>query len=378
MSAATAHGLDLRTASATLDPERNAETVRRITDLFLRDCERLRDEHVAVFDEVIGMLASRIEAHARAELSERMADVENAPPGLVRRLAHDEILVARPILSRSPRLTDGDLVDVALAMGRNHMIAITERDSLSEAVTDVLIEHGDQVVLHATVRNPRARFSEPGYGRLVSRSRNDEALQVVLGERPDLPLHRLKELVEQAKSTVRQKLVATLGERAAAAVDDAVEAGAAAGYSETVGGLFQRLGPSPSPGDAALRASKGELTESVVFNYALAANASEASAALNLLARLPPAFAERILAEPPDDLLLIVCRSLDFSWETVEALRRLKKPQPGTPPHTGKLRSGYETLNKVTAQRVIRFLRARDPSQGAGGAAGLATMAAVS
>ena len=38
---------------------------------------------------------------------------------------------ARPILSRSPRLTDDDLVDVALAMGRNHMIAITERDSLS-------------------------------------------------------------------------------------------------------------------------------------------------------------------------------------------------------------------------------------------------------
>ncbi len=377
MSAAPANGLDLRSASATLDPERNAETVRRITDLFLRDCERLRDDHVAVFDEVIGMLASRIEAHARAELAERLADVGNAPPGLVRRLACDEILVARPILSRSPRLTDGDLIDVALAMGRNHMIAITERDSLSEAVTDVLVEHGDQVVLHATVRNPRARFSEPGYGRLVSRSRNDEALQVVLGERPDLPLHRLKELIEQAKSAVRQKLVATLGERSAAAVDDAVEAGAAAGYSEAVGGLFQRLGPNPSPGDAAQRAARGTLTETDVFNYALAGNVAEASSALNLLARLPPAFAERILADPPDDLLLIVCRSLDFSWETVEALRRLKKPPPGTPLHTGKLRSGYETLNKVTAQRVIRFLRARDPAQGVGAANGLATMVAA-
>ena len=245
-------------------------------------------------------------------------------------------------------------------------------------VTDVLVEHGDQVVLHATVRNPRARFSEPGYGRLVSRSRNDEALQSVLGERPDLPLHRLKELIEQAKSAVRQKLVATLGDRSAAAVEAAVEAGAAAGYSETVGGLFQRLGPNPSPGDAALRAARGELTESDVFTYALAANVAEASSALNLLARLPPTFAERILVEPPDDLLLIVCRSLDFSWETVEALRRLKKPPHGTPPHTGKLRNGYETLNKVTAQRVIRFLRARDPSQAAAGAASPAPVAASS
>ncbi len=374
MCAAPAHDLDLPSASAALDPERNAETVRRITDLFLRDCERLRDEHVAVFDEVISMLASRIEAHARAELAERLADVENAPPSLIRRLAHDEILVARPILSRSPRLSDDDLVDVAIAMGRNHMIAITERDTLSATVTDVLVEHGDQVVVHATVKNPKANFSEPGFGKLVSRSRNDEALQVVLGERPDLPLHRLKELIEQAKSTVRQRLVATLGERSAAVVDDAVEVGAAAGYSEAVGGLYQRLGPNPSPGDAAQRAARGELGESDVFNYALAGNAAEAGSALNLLAKLPPAFAERILTDPPDDLLLIVCRSLDFSWETVEALRRLKKPPPGTPLHTGKLRSGYETLNKVTAQRVIRFLRARDPGHGTSGSNGLASM----
>lgn len=378
MPAASAPGLDLHSTPASLDPERNAETVRRITDLFLRDCERLRDEHVAVFDEVIGMLASRIEAHARAELAERLADVDNAPPALVRRLAHDEILVARPILSRSRRLSEEDLVDVAMTMGRNHMIAITERDSLSAKVTDVLVEHGDQVVVHATVRNARASFSEPGFGRLLNRSRNDEALQALLGERPDLPLHRLRELVDQAKSTVRKRLLETLGERSAAAVDRAVEAGAASGFSEAVGGLVQRLGTNPSPGDAAQRAARGELGETDVFNYALAGNVAEAGSALNLLARLPPAFTERILGDGPDDLLLIVCRSLDFSWETVEALRRLKQPPPGVPLHAGKLRSGYETLNKVTAQRVIRFLRARDPSQTGGPSAGLAAMVSSS
>jgi len=374
MSAATAPGPVLASAPDPLDPERNAETVRRITDLFLRDCERLRDEHVAVFDEVIGMLAARIEAHARAELSERLADVDNAPPGLVRRLARDEILVARPLLARSRRLSDDDLVDVALTMGRNHMIAITERDALSPAVTDVLVEHGDQVVVHATVRNARARFSEPGFGRLVSRSRNDEALQTLLGDRPDLPLHCLRELVDQAKATVRERLTKALGERSAMAVDRAVEAGAAAGFSETVGGLVRRLGTNPSPGDAAQRAARGELGETDVFNYALAGNTAEAGSALTHLARLSPSFTERLFGDGPDDLLLIACRSLDFSWETVEALRRLKQPPAGVPLHTGKLRSGYETLNKVTAQRVIRFLRARDPAQTGGASSALAAV----
>ncbi|MHB2168278.1 DUF2336 domain-containing protein [Alsobacter sp. R-9] len=374
MPAATVSGFDPRSASATNDPERNAETVRRITDLFLRDCERLRDEHVAVFDEVISMLAARIEAHARAELAERLADLDNAPPGLMRRLARDEILVARPILSRSPRLSDQDLVDVALALGRNHMIAITERDSLSETVTDVLVEHGDQVVLHAAVRNPKARFSDGGYGRLVSRSRHDEALQAMLGERPDLPLHRLKELIEVAKASVRQRLLATLGDRESGAVDAAVEAGAATGLAEAVGALWQTLGPSVPAGDAARKAEAGTLCESDVYTYALSGNVPEAGAALNLLAQVPPPFAEKMLTDPPDDLLLIVCRSLDFSWETVDALRRLKKQPQGVAIHVGKLRNGYETLNRVTAQRVVRFLRARDPGNAISGAPGLGSV----
>ena len=48
--------------------------------------------------------------------------------------------------------------------------AITERETLSETVTDVLVEHGDQVVIHAAARNMHAKFSDRGFGRLVERS----------------------------------------------------------------------------------------------------------------------------------------------------------------------------------------------------------------
>jgi uncharacterized protein (DUF2336 family) len=360
-----AAGLDtheLLRATPTSDGDRNAEAVKRITDLFLRDCERLRDEHVAVFDEVIGMLAARIEAHARAELAERLADVPNAPPNLIRRLARDEILVARPVLARSPRLTDDDLVDVALTRGRNHMIAITERETLSEIVTDVLVEHGDQVVIHAAARNMQARFSDHGFGRLVERSRGDEALQLALGDRPDLPLGRLKDLVGHAKAAARQRLVAALGARSAPLIDEAVENGAARVDADAYHALWNRLGASRPTGEAAERFQRGELCEADVYGFALAGNASEAETALNLLARVPESFGVRVLSEPQDDLLLIVCKSLDFGWDTVEALRRLKVRDSRVLPPAAKLKGSYETLSRVTADRVVRFLRARDPA----------------
>jgi uncharacterized protein (DUF2336 family) len=93
----------------------------------------------------------------------------------LRSLAHDEIVVARPILSRSERLTDDDLMAVAVAKGRDHMLAISERRFLTEPVTDFLVSRGDRVVVHAVAGNPGARFPEGGITKLIDKARADEA-----------------------------------------------------------------------------------------------------------------------------------------------------------------------------------------------------------
>ena len=141
------------------------------------------DDQVSVFDVVIGRLSRAIELRARIELSERLAPVPNAPSGVVRQLALDEIAVARPVLIGSPRLTDQDLVAVSAAKGRDHMLAITERPNLGEPVTDFLILRGGRVVTHAVAANQTARFSRHGMGVLVMRAVQDDALQATLGAR---------------------------------------------------------------------------------------------------------------------------------------------------------------------------------------------------
>src|SRR5512145_1770694 len=89
--------------SGSLD--RCEETLSRVTDLFLHGADRFSEDQVLLFEDVLGFLIQRIETRARAELSTRLALVDNAPIRVVQRLANDdEITVAEPVLTHSARL----------------------------------------------------------------------------------------------------------------------------------------------------------------------------------------------------------------------------------------------------------------------------------
>src|SRR5689334_17768312 len=81
-----------------------AETLRRVTDLFLEDAGRLAPQHVELFDDVLSRLIVEIETEARALLARRLAPVRNAPSRVLGRLARDDdIAVAGPVLLQSER-----------------------------------------------------------------------------------------------------------------------------------------------------------------------------------------------------------------------------------------------------------------------------------
>ena len=128
---------ELEDAIQSGSKDKRVETLRRITDLFVADSDRLSDQQIDVFDDVLGHLIKRIEAKALAELSRRLAPINNAPIDVVRRLARDDnIVVAEPILAVSARLSDNDLIDIANTKTRAHLLAISARPQIGEAVTD--------------------------------------------------------------------------------------------------------------------------------------------------------------------------------------------------------------------------------------------------
>jgi uncharacterized protein (DUF2336 family) len=178
---------------------KRVSTLRQVTDLFLHDAERLSEEQIKVFDGVLCHLAARVETRVKAELGARLAPLEYAPSGVVEQLAwDDEIAVAGTVLAHSSCLATGTLVEIAKAKGQDHLLAISGRTNLPEAVTDVIVDRGERKVIRRLADNASARFSDTGYKRMVAHAEADDELTEILGLRIDLPANFLRDLLQRA------------------------------------------------------------------------------------------------------------------------------------------------------------------------------------
>src|ERR1700724_3050484 len=84
-------------------PQRRHELMRAISAAFFAAPRRSANE-LNLFDEIMDTVLDEVEPLARRELSERIADLDDAPYRTLRRLAPDGIEVAEPVLMRSPAL----------------------------------------------------------------------------------------------------------------------------------------------------------------------------------------------------------------------------------------------------------------------------------
>src|SRR3984885_13927108 len=210
-SAATSESLldELQTTLAHGTVARRVETLRRVTDLFVNGAVDYSDEQIGLFDDVFQCLIYHIETSAKALLANRLAPIDTAPPLTIRALAFDDIIeVAAPVLSRSERLDDDDLIETARSKSQAHLMAISTRRVLSGAVTDVLVLRGNDEVIQSTVNNPGAEFSERGFTRLVSRAEGDDDLATCIGLRPTISRHLYLKLIAKASATVQARLEA--------------------------------------------------------------------------------------------------------------------------------------------------------------------------
>ena len=160
--------------------QRRIDALRRITDLLVGGADQLDDAQIAVFDDVLCHLIQRIETRALADLSLRLTALVHAPREVIRKLArHDEILVAEPVLSQSPQLTDEDLIEIAGDKSQQHLFAIAGRSALPAAVTDVLISRGHRQVRERLAHNSGAQFSAFGFDSLLKSAEGNETLRLV-------------------------------------------------------------------------------------------------------------------------------------------------------------------------------------------------------
>ncbi len=329
----------------------------RITDLFIEGANRYSAGQINLFDEVIAKLVVAIEAKARAKLASRLAPVPNSPSGVIRMLASDDdIEVARPVLTVSERLDEADLVATAYNKSQQHLAAIAERKSLSEAVTEVLVARGDRQVVQSVVKNAGARFSDAGFRMLVKRSTGDDALAMQVGARRDVPRQHFLRLLQDASAAVRSRLAAE-NPQAGSAVETVL--------SEVVGSIrseHRRASRDYAAARAQVEAIHhcGRLGEQEVHGFARERKFEETTIALSLLCGVEIDVVERALLDPGHDLSLILARLAGFSSTTAKAILLLKSTDRGmSAQDLDQALASYTRLQVGTARRVLGFYRTR-------------------
>jgi uncharacterized protein (DUF2336 family) len=337
---------------------RRAEILRRVTDLFVDGATRLSDEEVALFDDVIMRLAVEIEISARALLATRLAPIPNAPPQTIRALAFDDVTeVAAPVLSQSQRLSDSDLVENAKIKGQGHMFAISLRRHLSEAVTDVLVERGDQQVLMSTVKNRGAKLSNAGFSILVQRTEDDEELAVRIAERPEMSPHLFHQLLARASLSVREKLKADHPEHSQA-IDEVVEEVSNRIESDA---LTRSADYCVAPGFENSAPRTNQLDDDKLKKFAAAGAFAEVTSTLAIMADLPSSYVERLMTGRRSDGLLALGRAVGLSWAAVKAILMLRADRRIIlETEIGYCLACYERLKPETAEQIVRFYRERE------------------
>ncbi|UPK35986.1 DUF2336 domain-containing protein [Bradyrhizobium sp. 186] len=339
------------------DPRRRGEVARAIAELFFHDAAKLRPDLVDLFDNLLIDLVPHVELASRVDLAERFSHLNNAPPHLVGQLAREnEIMVASPVLRRSPVLDDAALIEIARLKGQGHLLAMTERPTLSVQVTDVLVERGDRDVVRRAAGNAGATFSPDGYSELIKRAAQDGVLTLKIGQREDLSGEHLKALLNGTLDVIRRRLSTVVNparqvqiKRAMVSIEDAaLPPGPRRDFSaaqRTVLGLHRG----------------GHLGESALLGFAKAHKYEESIAALSAMSGLRLSILDRLIAGDRYDPILILGRMLNLSWPTVRALI-LVWYGPHRAPADADIeaaRMNFTRLMPATAERVVNFWRNR-------------------
>jgi uncharacterized protein (DUF2336 family) len=348
----------LEQAFAQSDMRQRAETLRRLTDLFVTGAETFTGEQIELFDEVMIRLIEEIDVTARAVFGRRMAEVAQAPVRVMRGLALDDAIeVAGPVLRVSERLEDETLIETARTKSQQHLLAISRRKVINEPVTDVLVSRGNRAVAVSTAGNAGARLSDYGYTTLVERAHDDRDLAIAVWVRPEIPRQHLLALFGQASEAVRRRLEAA----------DRAKGGL---LQEVIAQASNRLQTELREGSAVYSVARarviklhraGELDEAHLAAFATAGRFDEATIALSLMAGLSIGMIERAIANQRTEQILVLAKAIGLGWDTAKAILLLQAGTKGTTaPELDRCCETFARLRLDTAQKALQFYRLRE------------------
>jgi uncharacterized protein (DUF2336 family) len=333
-------------------PERRVLMLKRVLHLFLSSAARLNESQVCVFDDVLVRLIERIEAPSLVQLSSMLSASSPAPQQAIRRLAcHKDIAVAAPVLLRSLALSDAALAEIASRLGRQHLLTISCRRTLDEALTDILLKRGDLDVCRALAKNAGAKFSEAGYAAIVATAEPHKDIAELLLLRSDLPPAMLRELLSKATDAVRLALLKSAPPKLRQCIREVLDDIAAHVSKKATEPVVY----SEAYAKIVALNNSGKLTDSVINRFAMRREATNVIASLSVLSGAPIEAIEPLMEEKSCDSLIVACRAARLDWQTALSIIRSRSVPQLTEQERALAKEKFEKLYLSTAQQTIRF-----------------------
>ncbi|MBA5777848.1 DUF2336 domain-containing protein [Stappia sp. F7233] len=302
------------------DTARSNELARHVAMLFSLTSESCSDEQMDIYDSVLTRLSDMVEEEARCFIAERLCKLRRAPESTIRKLATDNIAVARPVLEHSTVLRDTDLEAIARSMTDDHRLAIAARVVLSEPVTDALVEEGSRPVKLKVAENEGAAFSDQGMSSLIDAAKGDEDLQIAIGSRGDLADSQILSLVEIASERVRARLIESDDTVGVSRLPQAARLAAQRMSNEF---WIARYDFETASGRINTLARTEGLTEATLRRFAVEDRFPEVVSGFAFICDIGVEEAKHWMVRVDTDPFLIVAKANGFSTMTVQALLKI-------------------------------------------------------
>jgi uncharacterized protein (DUF2336 family) len=277
---------DVAALMANPSPETQREIAARVAGMFA--AEGFSDSERQAAEDVLRAMLSRTAETVRQALSEHLRMTPILPRDVALALAKDVDSVALPILESSPVLNDTDLIEIVKSANEDRQLAIAKRATVSESVSEALVDRGNVRVVTTLVNNGGARIDEKTLHKVVAAFPDDERVQEGLVKRASLPASVIERLITRLSDTMREYLV----------VNHALPPDLAGRLINQVRerATISMAGEGPGADEMVRQLhANGKLTPSIVVRAACCGDTAFFEAAMALLAGVPVVNAHKLL-----------------------------------------------------------------------------------
>jgi len=287
-----------------------------------------------------------------------MASEAGAPRDLVSALANGQIEVAHPILTQSTVLQDMELVEIIEHRTFGHQLAIAMRKTVSQTVSDALIETGNVDIIKTPLENDSADISGKAMEYLVEQSEKIDDIQAPLVNRTNLGPDLAKRMYWWVSAALRKSIIERF-DIDSVELDKSIERA----VKDLMGEPIDKAENADST-DHMIKSliSAGKVTPPLMIQTLRQGEIALFEEMLSGLSNLNAKLVRRFVFEPGGEALAILCKALEImkpDFASIFLLSRSARPGDKVvdPSELTRVFDLYDRIKLKTAQKVVEHWR---------------------